>query len=160
MPILDPPVLALILSKFPQPPTTEKGPKSTLQGLSDTIGWRHLVMNTWRMWDRLPPETRRHTVILTANYGEAAAFERFRHEFHLPPPICLHNQFWLWGPKKWGGRNALLVGDFPDSVLSQFGKVEVLGKNDDIWSTPEEGSALFRLGTQGHVKWREIKRYE
>ena len=160
MPILDPPVLALILSKFPQPPTTEKGPKSTLQGLSDTIGWRHLVMNTWRMWNQLPEETKRHTVILTANYGEASAFERFGHEFHLPPPICLHNQFWLWGSKNWDGKSALLVGDFPDRVLRQFGKVEVLGRNDDTWSTPEEGSALLRLGTQGHVKWRDIKRYE
>jgi 4-amino-4-deoxy-L-arabinose transferase-like glycosyltransferase len=158
MPILDPPVLAAILAKFPSPPSTEKGPKSVLQGLSDTIGWRHFAVTVKRAWLKIPQKKRGGVAILTYNYGEAAAMQRC--SAGMPTAICGHNQYWLVGPRGWDGKRAVLVGAWPEEFLRRFEHVEIIGQNDDPWSTPEEGSAMVRYATGGNIDWASVRRFE
>jgi len=162
MPILDPPVLAAILAKLPTPPSTEKGPKSVLQGLSDTLGWRHQVSVVSKTWNSIPEAERKGAVIITWNYGEAAAIMRNWREFPLPEPMSGHNNYWIWGrgKKRWSGERALLVGAWPASERARFKKVREVGRNDDRWSTPEEGQAPIYWATGGHVIWKQLRRYE
>ena len=46
----------------------------------------------------LPSSERANVVILTSNYGEAGAIDRFGRALGLPQAFSGHNNFW------WGGR--------------------------------------------------------
>ena len=56
-----------------------------------------------------PPQRRAHAVILTANYGEAGAVDRYRGRFGLPAAYSGLNAFGLWGPPPASGRPVVLV---------------------------------------------------
>jgi hypothetical protein len=52
------------------------------------------------------------------------------------------------------------VGAWPEEFLRRFEHVEVIGQNDDPWSTPEEGSAMVRYATGGNIDWPSVRRFE
>jgi hypothetical protein len=62
--------------------------------LAETIAWPKLVTLVAREYDSLPGPQRRRTTILTANYGEAGAFDRYGPG--LPQTYSGNNNFWLW----------------------------------------------------------------
>lgn len=66
--------------------------------LGEMIGWPSLVERVAGIYRSLPEEERRKATILTLNYGEAGAIERFGPRYDLPKPGSGHNNYWLWGP--------------------------------------------------------------
>jgi hypothetical protein len=60
----------------------------------ETIGWPQFVRQVAAARARYAPDA----PILTANYGEAAAIQRFGSLYHLPTPHSGHNSYWWWGP--------------------------------------------------------------
>ena len=50
------------------------------------------------MWRSLPAGERASAVIVTGNYGEAGAIDRFGAADGLPVAYSGHNSFWWWGP--------------------------------------------------------------
>ena len=77
---------------------TEHGPPSELpQDWADMHGWPELAAAVARAVDALPPEERARVTIIAANYGEAAAIDFFGEQYHLPPTLSGHNQYFLWG---------------------------------------------------------------
>ncbi len=135
MPILPASQLETVLDRLPHPPSDESGPKSALQGLADMIGWPELTLATEQAFEDLSPDERKRTVVITNNYGEAAALEHFGHS--LPRVICLHNEFWLIGPADWDGRTALLVNPSPEMRLA-FKFSKLVGRARDSRAVPEE----------------------
>ena len=61
----------------------------------------------------LPAAQRSHAVILTANYGEAGAVDRYRARFGLPEAYSGLNAFGLWGPPPATARPVVLVWEDP-----------------------------------------------
>jgi hypothetical protein len=164
LPILPKETLARVLSSLPTPPSAEKGPKSVLQGLSDTIGWQQISGDVAKVWNTLPVADRARAAVITANYGEASALLRFGPALGMPEPISGHNQFWLWGPGQWDGRCAILVGVFDQQALGCFEEVRIAGRADAPWATPEESHApiriAYRLKVPVHTFWNRLKRFE
>jgi 4-amino-4-deoxy-L-arabinose transferase-like glycosyltransferase len=78
-----------------------KGPLP--QDWADMQGWPELAEAVARVYRALPAEERSRVAILTDNYGEAAAIDFFGASLGLPPVICGHNQYWLWGPHGYDG---------------------------------------------------------
>jgi 4-amino-4-deoxy-L-arabinose transferase-like glycosyltransferase len=66
--------------------------------LGETIGWPQLVNTVSRVYRSLPARRRATAVILTSNYGEAGAVDRFGPALGLPPAYSGHNNYWWWGP--------------------------------------------------------------
>jgi 4-amino-4-deoxy-L-arabinose transferase-like glycosyltransferase len=66
--------------------------------MGETVGWPQFAATVARVYRSLPPIERRKAVILTANYGEAGAIDRFGSSLGLPIAYSGHNNFWLWGP--------------------------------------------------------------
>jgi hypothetical protein len=67
------------------------------QHLADQLGWREQVATVAAVVRALPPEDRARAVVYTTNYGRAAALELLGRGQGLPPVICGHNQYALWG---------------------------------------------------------------
>src|ERR1700730_3668894 len=79
------------------------------QYYADMHGWPELANEVATLYDSLPPTQRMKTAIFTSNYGEAAAIDFFGSRFGLPPVVCGHNQYDLWGPHGFDGNPAIVV---------------------------------------------------
>jgi len=66
--------------------------------LAEQIGWPELVRTVAGVYESLPAEDRNRATILTLNYGEAGAIERYGPALGLPLPFSGHNSYAEWGP--------------------------------------------------------------
>ncbi|MFD9889882.1 ArnT family glycosyltransferase [Amycolatopsis sp. NPDC059027] len=64
----------------------------------EQVGWPELTATVARAWQRIPAERRPVSVLLTGNYGQAGALERFGAGFGLPKPYSNHMSYADWGP--------------------------------------------------------------
>lgn len=63
--------LALLPIILPIAPERDLADLSVIDEQLESVGWPQLAATVADVWHRLPPEERRETIILTANYGEA-----------------------------------------------------------------------------------------
>ena len=75
----------------------------------EMVGWPREVGLVASAYRSLPAARRAHAVILTANYGEAGAINRYRARFGLPEAYSGLNAFGLWGPPPASDRPVVLV---------------------------------------------------
>jgi hypothetical protein len=106
--------------------------------LAESIAWPKQVALVARVYDALPLAQRRLTTILTGNYGEAGAIERYRADFGLPGAYSGANNFWLWGPPPARDSAAIAVNTDPALLRREFRHVRLvatfwngLGVSDD-----------------------------
>lgn len=68
--------------------------------LAETIAWPREVGQIAAVFRALPASQRQHCAVVTGNYGEAGALERYGGQFALPPGRVFSgaNSFWMWGP--------------------------------------------------------------
>jgi hypothetical protein len=111
--------------------------------LGETIGWPRQVALIAREYRALPAAQRRHTTILTGNYGEAGAIARYGAQFGLPTAYCGSNNFWLWGPPPATDTSAVVINLDPALLHREFTHVRRvatftngLGVSDDEQGTP------------------------
>jgi hypothetical protein len=113
--------------------------------LAESIAWPRQVALVAREYHSLPPRLRRHTAVLTANYGEAGAIDRYGASYGLPPAYSGANTFWLWGPPPAADTAAIAVNVDPALLRREFTSVHLvaifsngLGVSDD-----EQGARIF-----------------
>jgi hypothetical protein len=92
--------------------------------LAATVGWPELVHQVAAVYDSLPPEERRHAIILTSGFGEAGAIDLYGPAQGLPSPICTELTYWLWKPAHVDDRTVIVVGYRPEEVARGFVDVE------------------------------------
>src|SRR5205823_4997724 len=81
-----------------KPSTEEKKAVGPLpQDFADRHGWQELAATVASVHARLTSEERASCAIVTGNYGEAGAIDRFGPRLGLPPARSGHNNYWLWG---------------------------------------------------------------
>jgi hypothetical protein len=126
--------------------------------LAETIGWPRQVALVARVYHALPAGQRAGTAILTGNYGEAGAIERYGPGDGLPPAYSGANNFWYWGPPPARDRSAIAVNIDPALLRRLFTTVRPvavfrngLGVSDD-----EQGVVIYRatgLRTSWAAAW-------
>jgi hypothetical protein len=97
------------------------------QAFADQFGWHDFVQQVGATWARIPADLRPMTVIVTGNYGEAAALDIYGAPFDLPPALAGHNQYYLWGLRGQHAGNMLLIVRDADAIKDHCSSVEVLG---------------------------------
>jgi hypothetical protein len=133
--------------------------------LGETIGWPSLVALVAREYESLPASERAETAVLTGNYGEAGAIDRYGSSFSLPEAYSGHNSFWLWGPPPAKDRAAVAVDIDPSLLRAVFTHVRRvatfengLGVSDD-----EEGAPIYivsGLRTSWAAAWPKFRHYD
>ncbi|MGW5384312.1 glycosyltransferase family 39 protein [Nocardia sp. NPDC003963] len=120
----------------------------------ETVGWPRFTDRIAEVRARLAPNAE----ILTDNYGEAAAIERFGAPYGLPVPHSGHNAYWWWGPPV-DSRPILTVGltraevarFCADSVPEAAGRIDNgLGIDND-----EQGAAMYVCRTV-RAPWAQL----
>jgi 4-amino-4-deoxy-L-arabinose transferase-like glycosyltransferase len=66
--------------------------------IPDQIGWPAYVEQIADVYQTLPADERERAIVLTANYGEAGAVDRFGHRHGLPEVYSGHNELHRYGP--------------------------------------------------------------
>jgi hypothetical protein len=122
--------------------------------LGEQIAWPRLVHLVSREYHALPAAQRARTAILTGNYGEAGAVDRYGPGLGLPQAYSGHNNFWLWGPPPAADTSVLAVNVDPALLHRDFAHVRHvatfyngLGVSDD-----EQGAPVY-LATGLHGSW-------
>lgn len=133
--------------------------------LGETIGWQGLVTLVADEYHALPASQRSSTAILTGNYGEAGALDRYGAGLGLPPAYCGQNNYWLWGPPPAADRSAIAINIDPSLLRRAFTHVTVvaifangLGVSDD-----EEGAATYLVSgprSSWSGMWAEFRHYD
>jgi hypothetical protein len=124
--------------------------------LGEEIAWPKLVAMVAREYDALPAAQRRMAAILTGNYGEAGALERYGPGLGLPQAYSGANNYWLWGPPPAGDSAAIAVNVDPALLGREFARVRLaavfwngLGVSDD-----EQGVRIY-IATGLRSSWAQ-----
>lgn len=133
--------------------------------LIETIGWPQQVALVAREYDLLPSAQRRHTALLTGNYGEAGAIDRYGPGFGLPQAYSGHNTFWFWGPPPATDTTVVAVNINPLLLYGEFRHVRLaatfwngLGINDQ-----EQGTQIYIATGLKHswaTTWPAFRHYD
>ncbi len=120
------------------------------QNLGDRFGWDSLTQTVQRIYAALPPEERAQACVVAANYGEAGALSLLAAPGSVPPIVCGHNNYYLWGPGDCRGRVIILVGyseSFAKNDASaSFTNVSLAATEDcPYWSSYERNRRIYVL---------------
>jgi len=101
--------LTSALIALPVLPAADAGPVLALNSdVGETIGWPEFVKTIADVYRRSARGDR--AVILTGNYGEAGAIDRYGPALGLPHPYSGHNAYGGWGPPPEGSGPVVAVG--------------------------------------------------
>jgi hypothetical protein len=97
----------------------------------ETVGWPRFAADVAAVYRGLPEDERARAVLLTRNYGEAGAIDRYGPALGLPPAYSGHNSYWSWGPPPDTGGPVIAVGLPEERLMPFFGHVELAGRIDN-----------------------------
>jgi len=119
----------------------------------ETVGWPQLVATVRDARAELPAGER--VVVLTGNYGQAGAVDRFAPD--LAPAYSGHNSYWTWGPPPEDADAVVAVGIDRERLARWFGEVEESGRVDNgVGLDNDEQGTPVLVATDRQVPWSEI----
>ncbi len=113
--------------------------------MGEQVGWPDLAREVAHVWRTIPASERSTAIVLSANYGEAGALERFGPSLRLPQPYSGHNTYWWWSTPPASTRTAVLVGWSPSYARRFFGSVVRAGTISNPYGVQndEEGAPIL-----------------
>jgi Dolichyl-phosphate-mannose-protein mannosyltransferase len=116
----------------------------------ETVGWPELAAT---IAAQVPAGER--VAVLTGNYGEAGAVDRFLPE--LAPAHSGHNSYWAWGPPPEETGTLIVVGLEEAQLRRWFGAVELAARIDNGigLDNDEQGEPVW-LVRERRVPWSQL----
>jgi hypothetical protein len=114
-----------------------------MQPFSDQFGWPELAQETAAIYRALPAEERARTAVFAANYGEAGAIDQFGPALGLPPAVCAHNAYSLWGPPAEEPAAVICLGVDRAGLERCFESVTEAGQHHHPWGMGYENRPIF-----------------
>jgi 4-amino-4-deoxy-L-arabinose transferase-like glycosyltransferase len=115
----------------------------------EQVGWPRYVDQIAAVWNRLPSSQRATGVVLTQNYGEAGAIDRYGPSRGLPAAYSGHNGFAEWAQPFGQAGPVVLVGYTDDSQRGRlFGSCQQQATLDNGLGldTEEQGVPVWVCG--------------
>jgi hypothetical protein len=156
--------LALVLSAvssaviaLPVTPIRDLHNTSFAYDIGETVAWPTYVREIATAWNRLPASVRAHAAILTSNYGEAGAVDRYGLALGLPAAYSGHMGFWYWGPPPASATSVLAVGFNPGYLERFFASVRLLSRlNNHLQVNNDEQRAPLWLASGLREPWTHV----
>jgi Dolichyl-phosphate-mannose-protein mannosyltransferase len=119
----------------------------------ETVGWPAFAATIARVRAGLPADA--DVVVLTGNYGEAGAVDRFLPD--LAPAYSGHNSYWTWGPPPEQAATVISVGIPEEQLRRWFGSVTPAARIDDGvgLDNDEQGSTVW-VATDRRLTWAQL----
>jgi len=109
----------------------------------ETVGWPELVRIVAGVHAGLPASDRERAVVLTGNYGEAGAIDRFGAGYGLPRAYSGHNAYARFGVPEGSVGPVIVIGyRDPPVELERCRPVEVVDNGVEL-ENEEQGGAVF-----------------
>ncbi|TLS47689.1 glycosyltransferase family 39 protein [Streptomyces montanus] len=109
----------------------------TSDGVSmETVGWPEMADTVDGIYRARPATERRHTVILTDRYEQAAALDRYGPSRKLPPVYSGHRAYWYFDRPADTTRHVIYIGADADYLDRFFGTVRKVGEVDNGLGVP------------------------
>ncbi len=166
LPVLSPAGLARYIAKTHlAPPPSEAASLGApiTQVFSDEFAWRDLERRVADIYRGLPPDMRAHAAILASNYGEAAAIDVYGRADNLPPALSGQNQYFLWGPRGFGGSVIIHVNGDPERWRFACKSVVAAGSFGAAFAMPYENNrpifVCYGLSRPLSAIWPHLKRF-
>jgi hypothetical protein len=119
----------------------------------ETVGWPRFAATLERVRAELPADE--PVAVLTGNYGEAGAVDRFAPA--LGPAHSRHNSYWSWGPPAEDVTTVIAVGIPEEDLRPWFGDIEEVARIDNgVDLDNDEQGMRVRVATERRVPWSEI----
>jgi hypothetical protein len=99
------------------------------EDVGETIGWPEFAQTVATVYRSLPGADR--AVILTGNYGQAGAVDRYGPALGLPRAYSGHNAYADWGPPPTAGRPVIAVGLRPRTIAASLRDCTVAARIDN-----------------------------
>ncbi len=114
---------------------------STLpQQLADRFGWDTMTATVARVYRSLPADEQAQACFFTENYGEAGAINFYGPQYHLPPAISGHNNYYLWGPGNCTGAVIITIGYSSGDLQPAFASISQATTITCTYCMPEENN--------------------
>ena len=127
------------------------------QFYADMFGWESLAKNVSKVYQSLPDEEKRHTVIYCNNYGEAGAIEYFSKKYKLPKVVCPHNNYWYWWPEKSYAATVIIIGGEAEQHLDALEQCELASIHKVMYAMPYEDNLKIFIGKGLKIPLQKIK---
>jgi hypothetical protein len=144
---------------------TESGAQGLLPlHLAGQIGWREMAAKVSAVYNALPPPDKARAVFYGRDYGEAAALDVYGPQFHGPPAIAGHNNYWLWGPGPTDGSVVISLGPTPTQLAANYRSITVAGQIDSPYALPYDAHPTIVV-LRGPIRplaqiWPTLRFYE
>lgn len=116
------------------------------QFYADMHGWEDLAKNVSKVYQSLPEEKQKNTLVYCSNYGKAGAIEYFRRDYPLPKVICPHNSYWYWWPSVNNYTTFIIIGGEIEDHLYSLKEVEAAGIHQTENAMPYENNLTLFIG--------------
>lgn len=125
--------------------------------LAETIGWPREVRLLAREYGTIPVAIRARTAVVTGNYGEAGAVDRYGSAMGLPTAYSGDNNFWLWGPPPETDTAVLAINVDPVLLHREFRRVrQVAVFTNGLGVSDDEQGVLVDLATGRRQSWSRL----
>jgi hypothetical protein len=119
----------------------ETSPSGKLpQFFADMMGWPQQVDVVAGVFHSLSLDDQARVAILARNYGQAGAIDYFGPSQGLPRAISTHNNYYLWGPRRYDGEVVIAVGMSIDDLKPLFNQIDLAATINDEYAIPEENN--------------------
>lgn len=119
----------------------ETSPSGKLPQLfADMMGWQQQVDVVAGVFHSLPAKEQTQAAILARNYGQAGAIDYFGPSHGLPRAISGHNNYYLWGPRRYDGEVVVAVGMPIEDLKPLFAQIDLAATINDEYAIPEENN--------------------
>jgi len=147
--------LSGVIIALPVLPADSAGAVIAVNGdVGETIGWLQFAQTVADVYRGAPDA--RHAVILTGNYGEAGAIDRYGPALGLPHAYSGHNAYGDWGPPRDGSAPVIVVGLRPRVIAAHLRHCAVAARIDNGAGVDnhEQGRPVMVCGRPRHP-WSE-----
>jgi 4-amino-4-deoxy-L-arabinose transferase-like glycosyltransferase len=127
------------------------------QTIGDSIGWPAYVRQVAAAYQALPASDQSVAVLVTSNYGEAGALDRYGPRYRLPTVYSGHNELHRYGPPPESATVAVFVGFEHVGRLGYFDSCTEVGTLDNgVGVDNEEQGEPITVCRGRNRPWREI----
>jgi hypothetical protein len=119
----------------------------------ETVGWPEFAATVARVRAGLPAGE--PVAVLTGNYGEAGAVDRYLPE--LAPAHSGHNSYWTWGPPPEEVTTVIAVGIAEEELRRWFGRVDAAARVDNgVGLSNEEQGRTVWVARDRRLPWAQL----